>query len=42
MVSPEFWRSEQNEIWSTGREYFDMEEYFEWKAAQPQMAGCAK
>ena len=33
------WESrEAFEAWSTGRKHFDMQEYFEWKAAQPQMA----
>lgn len=30
--------AEKHETWSTGKKYFDMEEYFEWKAAQPKMA----
>jgi putative transposase len=29
-------RAEQHEIWSTGKRYFDMTEYGEWKAAQAQ------
>jgi len=30
--------AEKHETWSTGRKYFDMEDYFEWKTNQPQMA----
>ena len=30
--------AEKHETWSTGRKYFDMLEYFEWKAEQPQKA----
>jgi len=30
--------AEQHETWSTGRKYFDMQEYFEWKTAQPKKA----
>ena len=28
--------AEQHEIWSTGKRYFDMTEYFEWKTTQTQ------
>jgi putative transposase len=28
--------AEQHEVWSTGKRYFDMTEYFEWKAMQAQ------
>ena len=28
--------AEQHEVWSTGKRYFDMAEYFEWKTAQSQ------
>ena len=28
--------AEQHESWSTGKRYFDMAEYFEWKTTQPQ------
>lgn len=28
--------AEQHELWSTGRKYFDMQEFFEWKKSQPQ------
>jgi putative transposase len=28
--------AEQHEVWSTGKRYFDMTEYFEWKIAQTQ------
>jgi len=28
--------AEQHEVWSTGKRYFDMTEYVEWKAAQVQ------
>jgi transposase-like protein len=31
--------AEKHEVWSTGKKYFDMEDYFEWRANQPQMAG---
>ena len=27
---------EQHEQWMTGRRYFDMTEYYEWKAQQPE------
>jgi transposase-like protein len=30
--------AEQHEGWSTDKRYFEMAEYFEWKAAQPQEA----
>ncbi|HKI62350.1 MAG TPA: IS256 family transposase [Mariprofundaceae bacterium] len=30
--------AEKHEVWSTGKKYFDMQEYFEWRADQPQMA----
>ena len=30
--------AEQHETWSTGRKYFDMQEYYEWKTAQPKKA----
>lgn len=30
--------AEQHESWSTGRKYFDMQEYFEWKDAEAQKA----
>ena len=30
--------AEKHEVWSTGRKYFDMQEYFEWKTSQPQTA----
>jgi len=30
--------AEKHEVWSTGKKYFDMQEYFEWRATQPQMA----
>ena len=30
--------AEQHETWSTGKKYFDMEEFFEWKKSQPQAA----
>ena len=26
--------AEQHEVWSTGKRYFDMTEYFEWKTTQ--------
>ena len=32
--------AEQHETWSTGRKYFDMQEYFEWKAAEAQKANA--
>ena len=28
--------AEQHEVWSTGKRYFDMTEYFEWKTTQTQ------
>ena len=28
--------AEQHEVWSTGKRYFDMTEYFEWKATHAQ------
>lgn len=28
--------AEQHEVWSTGKRYFDMTEYFEWKATRTQ------
>ena len=28
--------AEQHEVWSTGKRYVDMAEYFEWKTAQSQ------
>ena len=28
--------AEQHEVWSTGKRYFDMTEYFEWKTIQTQ------
>jgi len=28
--------AERHELWSTGRKYFDMQEFFEWKKSQPQ------
>lgn len=28
--------AEQHEEWATGRRYFDMSEYYEWKAARAQ------
>ena len=28
--------AEQHEVWSTGKRYFDMAEYFEWKATHTQ------
>ena len=31
-------RAEQHETWSTGKKYFDMEQFFEWKKSQPQAA----
>lgn len=31
--------AEKHETWSTGRKYFDMQEYFEWKDSRPQTAG---
>lgn len=30
--------AEKHEEWSTGKKYFDMQEYFEWRENQPQMA----
>ena len=30
--------AEQHETWSTGKKYFDMEQFFEWKKSQPQAA----
>jgi len=32
--------AERHEIWSTGKKYFDMQEYIEWKKSQPQAAGA--
>jgi putative transposase len=32
---------EQHELWSTGKRYFDMTEYFEWKASQTPLTGAA-
>jgi len=32
--------AETHEIWSTGKKYFDMQEYREWKKSQPQAAGA--
>jgi len=32
--------AEQYETWSTGRKYFDMQEYFELKAAETQKANA--
>lgn len=32
---------EQHELWSTGKRYFDMTEYFEWKAFQTPLTGAA-
>ena len=29
---------EQHEVWSTGKRYFDMTEYLEWKTTQTQEA----
>ena len=31
--------AEKHEVWSTGRKYFDMQEFFEWKKNQPQTTG---
>ncbi len=31
--------AEKHEEWSTGRKYFDMQKYFEWKAKQFQKTG---
>jgi Transposase, Mutator family len=28
--------AEHHEVWSTGKRYFDMAEYFEWKTTQTQ------
>jgi hypothetical protein len=28
--------AEHHEVWSTGKRYFDMTEYFEWKTTQTQ------
>lgn len=30
--------AEQHEVWISGKKYFDMEEFFEWKKSQPQAA----
>jgi transposase-like protein len=32
---------EQHELWSTGKRYCDMTEYFEWKASQTPLSGVA-
>ena len=28
--------AERHELWSTGKKYFDMQDFFEWKKSQPQ------
>lgn len=32
---------EQHELWSTGKRYFDMTEYFEWQASQTPLTSTA-
>jgi transposase-like protein len=30
--------AERHELWSTGKKYFGMQDFFEWKKSQPQAA----